>query len=343
MATALRPIGHEERLSLVEHLDELRSRLLVSLAALTVAFALCAWQSDTLLDILNRPLERTQNVDGKRRSNDPLEQSARFQLRLGEAVGKAGVALGSVGDVLDGLARERGARAREVTPAQLRTARRRLDAAVASLGRAADAVPRNRQRRPVTLGVGEPFVTTLTVAGYAALLLALPVILYQLYAFVLPAFSPQERRVALPLMTLVPFLFMAGVVFGYFVVLPPAISFLQNFNDDSFDILLQARDYYRFAVLSLAGLGLLFQIPVAILAVTRLGLVTPRQLRRNRRYAVLVIAVVAMLLPGTDPVTMLLSMVPLLLLFELSILLASWLDRRRPSADPDAEPDPEEA
>ena len=102
-------------------------------------------------------------------------------------------------------------------------------------------------------------------------------------------------------MAMVPFLFVAGVVFAYYMVLPNAINFLQNFNDDNFDILLQARDYYRFSIMVLAAMGLLFQVPIGILAVTRVGIVTPRQLRKNRRYAILVIAVVAMLLPGPGP------------------------------------------
>ena len=155
---------------------------------------------------------------------------------------------------------------------------------------AAEASPRGSPRRPVTLGVGEPLTATLIVAGYAALLLTLPLLLYQLYAFVLPAFSPTERQVAVPLMVLVPFLFYAGVVFAYYLVLPAAVDFLQNFNDDSFDILLQARDYYRFAILVLAVMGLLFQLPMLILAVTRMGILTPAQLRKHRRYAILIIA-----------------------------------------------------
>ena len=112
----------------------------------------------------------------------------------------------------------------------------------------------------MTLGVTEPFTATLTVA-LAALLLSLPIILYQLYAFVLPAFTPRERRVALPLMTMVPFLFIAGVVFAYFVVLPPAIKFLQSYNNDSFDILVQAHDYYRFEILVMAMMALVLPAP----------------------------------------------------------------------------------
>src|SRR5204863_3646238 len=141
---------------------------------------------------------------------------------------------------------------------------------------------------------GEPFGTILTVSFYVAVLFALPLFLYQLYAFVMPAFSPQEKRIVRPLMLLVPVLFASGVVFGYFVVLPPAIRFLQTFNSSSFDVLVQAKDYYRFAVTALLGLGILFQMPIVILAMTRLGIMTPRQLRANRRYALLVIAVVAM-------------------------------------------------
>lgn len=187
----------------------------------------------------------------------------------------------------------------------------------------------------MTLGVTEPFVTTFTVAGYAALLLSLPFLLWQAYAFVLPAFTPQERRTALPLMLMVPVLFVAGVVFGYVVALPRAVDFLQNFNDDAFDILLQARDYYRFSVLLLLVMGLLFQIPVGVLAVTRLGVVSARQLAHNRGYVLLAMAIVAAVAtPTPDPVTMLLAMAPLVVLWELSVLLARIVERRR-EADPD--------
>ena len=120
----------------------------------------------------------------------------------------------------------------------------------------------------------------------------------------LPAFSPREKQVALPAMLAVPFLFIGGVVFGYFTVVPRAIEFLQNFNTDSFDVLIQAQPYYKFVLMLLIAMGLLFQIPVAIIAVTRVGIVSTSQLAHNRRYAILIIAVLAMLLPGQDPITM---------------------------------------
>jgi sec-independent protein translocase protein TatC len=240
----LKRIDHEDRLSLVDHLDELRTRIIVSVLAFAVAFGLCLWQNHLILDLLNDPL------DG---------------------------------------------------------------------------------REPVTLGVAEPFTTTLTVSAYMAIVIALPVVLYQLYAFVLPAFSPTERRLALPLLLMIPFLFIGGVVFGYFVVLPNAVEFLQDFNSDEFNTQIRAREYYSFVALALLAIGVLFQIPVGILAATRMGITTPAKLRRNRRYAIVVIAVLAMLLPGVDPVTMLISMLPLIALYELSILLAAAFGR--PSRD----------
>jgi sec-independent protein translocase protein TatC len=237
----IRPVAYEDRLSLVEHLDELRSRILVSLAALGVAFGIAAWQNHAILELLNEPLPGGQE--------------------------------------------------------------------------------------PITLSPTEPFLTTITLSVYAAILIALPVVLYQLYAFVLPAFSPTERRVALPLLLLIPLLFVAGVVFTYFVILPPAMEFLLDFNADEFSTELRARDYYGFATLLMLAMGLLFQVPIGVLAATRLGITTPEKLRRNRRYAILGMAVLAALLPTIDPVTMLLEMVPLLILYEVSILLARAFGR----------------
>lgn len=239
----VRPISHDDRLSIVEHLDELRSRLIVSIVAFVVAWGICGWQNHLVLEILNAPLP-------------------------------------------DGL-------------------------------------------EPITLGPAEPFYVTLTNSAYAAILLSLPVILYQLYAFVLPAFSPTERRVALPLLLLAPVLFVAGVVFCYFIVLTPAMQFLLNFNADQFNIEVRARDYYSFVTMLLLAMGIGFQIPIGIVAACRIGIVTPQKLRKSRGYAIVAIAIVASLLPTLDPVTLLLEMAPLVALYELSIWLATIFTPRR--------------
>jgi sec-independent protein translocase protein TatC len=233
----IRPISHEDRLSVVDHLDELRSRLIVSVVAFCIAWALTAWQNDLVLEIMNAPL-----------------------------------------------------------PAG---------------------------KEPITLGPAEAFTTTLMNAAYFALIIAAPVILYELYAFILPAFSPSERRVATPLLILVPFLFIAGVVFCYFVVLGPALHFLLNFNSDEFNTQVRAKDYYSFVSVIMLSMGLGFQIPVGILAACKIGLTSAEKLRRNRRYAVVVIVILASLLPTLDPVTLMLESLPFYLLYELSIVLAS--------------------
>jgi sec-independent protein translocase protein TatC len=327
-STLRRPVSHEDRMSLTEHLDELRTRIIVCVVTLIAAFGLTFWQNDRILEIVNKPLEQTQNLDGERRSQDPLEQNARFQLRTGDAFRAQAEAYQRQAAAYGALA------AGAESPAE-----RRAYTAAAELARqaqrstaaAAEAVPSNRSRQPVTLGVAEPFTATVSIAFYAALLLALPVLLWQAYAFILPAFAPGERKIALPLMGMVPLLFAAGVLFGYLVVLPRAVGFLQNFNDDSFDILLQAREYYRFSVMFIGGIGVAFQVPIVVIAVTRLGIVTPRQLQQNWGYVLLGLAVLAAVLtPTPDPLTMLLAMAPLFLLFEASILLSAWLNRVSP-------------
>ena len=239
-------------MTLVEHLDELRTRIIVSIVVLSVAVGLCFWQNDLLLDIANKPLP-----DGK---------------------------------------------------------------------------------EPITFSPTEPFVTTLKVSVYAGLLLAMPILLYQAYAFVLPALAPHEKRVVLPFVLAVPFLFMGGVVFSYFVVVPAAANFLLNFNDTQFNIQIRASEWYGFFITTLMAVGLVFEAPLAILSLTRLGIVTPEQLAHNRRYAVLVIAVIAMLLPGTDPVTMILCMIPLLILFEGSVQLSKVIGRPPEPSNPAPDP-----
>jgi sec-independent protein translocase protein TatC len=209
-------------------------------------------------------------------------------------------------------------------------ARTQLSPVIAALKADVARLPRNPPGdQPVTLGVGEPFTTTVTVALYFALIVSLPLILYELYGFVLPALTPAERRAIVPLITAVPFLFAAGVAFGYFVVLPAAVRFFVNFNASEFNVLVQASQFYRFASTILLAMGLVFQVPVLILGATRLGLVTPRQLRRARRYAIVACAAIAAFLPG-DAVTLILETVPLYILYEASILLARFV---KPAGD----------
>jgi sec-independent protein translocase protein TatC len=325
MATTIRAIGHEDRLSLVDHLDELRTRLIVSAIALAIAFGFCLWQNHALLHLINAPLNK-QTQKQVEKGNGPLGQTALAQQGVIKVAHDTQAIVLALSAPSSGLpAATRAELAREI-PA--------LRASVAKIPK----VPEGN--KPVTLGIGEPFTTTLTVSLFFALIISLPIILFELYGFVLPAFSPRERRIALPLLAAIPFLFVVGVAFGYFVVLPAAVRFFQNFNSGEFNVLVQANQYYKFAATILLAMGLVFQVPVAILGATRVGIVTPKQLRHNRRYAILACAAVAAFLPG-DAVTLLLETVPLYILYEISILLASFFalrDAKRERAEAAASP-----
>jgi sec-independent protein translocase protein TatC len=312
MATALRQVGHDDRLSLVEHLTELRVRIVVSLFAFVLATGVCMWQNQRVLNILNHPLTHTANKG----NHDPIQEGAGYSQLLAKWIKDDAVLQARTAATVD--------------DPQLKAA---LIAHAREGQRIAQLAPKVQARKPVTLGVSEPFMETLKVSAYAGLLLSLPLILYEIYAFVLPAFSPREKQVALPAMMAVPLLFISGVVFGYFTVVPRAIYFLQNFNTDAFDVLIQAQPYYKFVLMLLVAMGLLFQIPVGIVAITRVGIISTSQLAHNRRYAFLVIAVLAMLMPGQDPITMSMMMAPMYVLFEASILFSWLLDRRAARAE----------
>jgi sec-independent protein translocase protein TatC len=307
--TAIRGIEREARLSVLEHVGELRVRLMIALAAFTVAFGFAFWQNHAVLSLLNRPLAHTSA-----HAAGPLAPTARTEQSLRAALLRQRLAFRALALSQD----------KPPTTDRALTAAASADAAVAA---SIPTTPPGRQ--PVTLGIGEPFTQTVIVSAYFALLLALPVILWQLYAFVIPAFSPRERRVATPLLAIAPVLFAAGIAFGYLIVLPGAVSFLQNFNASSFDTLVQARSYYQFVLLTILATGAFFQIPVAVIALNSAGILSTRQLRKHRRYAIVALAAIALLLPGTDPVTTALELIPMLVLYELSVLAASLLERRR--------------
>jgi sec-independent protein translocase protein TatC len=259
----VRRVRPDEELSVVEHLDELRRRIILSVVALVVAFGVAYAFYQQLFDFLAEPLP---------------------------------------GD--------------------------------------------NRQL--VTLSPTEGLFTVLKVCFWAALLAALPVWLYQLYAFVIPAVAEQPRRKMLVIVAGLSILFIGGAAFGFFVVLPVALSFLLGFGGDLFTNDLRAGEYYGFVTSLMFGTGLMFEVPIAMLAFARLGVVTARTYVRQWRIALVVIAVIAALLPGGDPVSMLLLMAPQIALYALGVWLAKmfgqppawrrdlWADDSQAAPDPGA-------
>jgi sec-independent protein translocase protein TatC len=245
-----RRLGHGEEATLVEHLDELRSRIFVSLGALAIGFAVAFVFHKHLLHWLNAPLP--------------------------ESVGK-----------------------------------------------------------PTTLGVAEPFLTAMKVSLFAGFALALPVILWQLWSFLAPAVEQHAERVVLTFVLIATVLLVVGIAFGYWIVLPKAIHFLTNFDQNQFHILIRAQNYYSFVLTVLFAVGLVFELPIFMLALVRLGVLSTTTLRQNRRLGYFIVAVIAVLLPGIDPVTTTLEAVPLILLYEASIWLAVLMERRSPRPEPE--------
>ena len=238
-----RRLRHGEEVTLVEHLGELRTRLIICLLAIAVAFVVTYTFHGRILDWLNRPLP------------DDL-------------------------------------------------------------------------KKPATFSPIEPFTTSIWVSLWAALIIALPIVVWQIWAFLAPAFSEHYQRSMSLLVAFAAVLGLGGLAFGYYVILPPAIHFLTNYDSSHFEILLRARDYYRFVSFVLLGVALAFEVPVFVLGLVRLRILSAARLRRTWRIGIFLMTVIGVLLPGVDPVTTILSVIPLVLLYLLSIGLATFFEPR---------------
>ena len=188
--------------------------------------------------------------------------------------------------------------------------------------------------RLLTTGVAEPFTVTIMVSVYAGFVLALPIVLWQLWLFFAPAVDPAAERKVLGLALSALALAVAGVAFGYWVLLPRAVHFLVHYDHAHFLILPRASSYYNFVVTVLVGVVLVFQTPLVVVGLVYLGVLSSRTLRRHRRMGYLVTAAIALALPGPDPVTTFLELLPMWLLFEGSIWLAVFVERRKPKVAP---------
>lgn len=236
-----RRLRHSDTATLIEHLDELRKRLIVSLIVLTVAFGFTYGFHKTIIGWLARPL------DGK---------------------------------------------------------------------------------ELLTFNVAEAFTTAFNVSLYAAFALSLPVLIYQLWSFLAPAFTEHDQHTVARMVAIATVLFAGGMAFAYWVVLPAAIPFLVNFDQDVFNNQVRASSYIGFASITILAVGLLFEMPVFILGLVRLRILTADRLKRNRRLGIVICVAIAVVLPGVDPVTTVLQAIPILILFEGSIHASAIMEKR---------------
>jgi sec-independent protein translocase protein TatC len=190
-----------------------------------------------------------------------------------------------------------------------------------------EQLPR-QHRKLITLQIGEPFMTSLWLSLYLGFAISLPVILWQAWAFFIPAFERAHERMLKAFVFLATALMVCGIVFGYYVALPAAARFLTHFDSSIYNIQVQARPFISFATMVLLAMALVFELPLFVVGLTRLGIVTTRQLRKNRRIGYFIVAVIGVALPGIDPVTTFFETIPLVFLYEGSIWLSVLLDRR---------------
>jgi len=250
-----RRVTPDEQIDLVDHLDELRSRIIIVLAVLAVAMSVLFWKSGEILHFLSQPLS---------------EQIPNWQGFL----------------VLSPL---------------------------------------------------DQIMTSISIAIYGALIITLPVLTYQIYAFILPAFPEEHHKHIKPMVWSVPILFLLGVVFAWYLVVPPAFDFLINFNQEQFNVQLRAKEYIQFVLLTLLAMGIVFEMPMVMMTLGRLGIVSSAMMKRHWRISIVALAVLAMLLPGVDPISYIVEFIPLLVLYGLSYFLVKLVE---PKPEPTAPPEP---
>lgn len=187
------------------------------------------------------------------------------------------------------------------------------------------------RRHLFTLGVTEPFTVTIMVSVYAGFLLALPVTLWQVWSFFAPAFDPASERRVLGLVAFASALGTGGLAFGYWILLPRALRYLTHYEDKHFTHIIQAKSYYTFTSTVLLGIVVVFELPLVVLGLVQLGVLSSARLRKSRRMGYFIVAVIALGLPGPDPVTTALELLPMWVLFEGSIWLAVLVERRQPA------------
>src|SRR5215212_3381422 len=176
-------------------------------------------------------------------------------------------------------------------------------------------------------GVTEPLITDIKLALFTALLVTIPIILYQVWAFVAPAVGDMGRAFTYILITMASSLFLAGVVFGYYVVLPIGLKFLFAYGGERYSEIISGEKYLPFVTRFLLAFGIVFEFPAATYVGAKLELVDAPFLKRYRRHAIVINTILAAALtPGQDPFSMILMAVPMILMYELSIIIARYVN-----------------
>jgi sec-independent protein translocase protein TatC len=240
--------NEEHKMSLTEHLIELRKRLIHSVIILCIGFGVCYYYKDWIFDIITQPLTQV--------------------------------------------------------------------------------LPKNSYL--IYTGLTEAFFVYMKLAFFASLIITSPFIFYQIWKFISPGLLPKEKKYVVPFVLSSSLLFISGILFGYFIALPPAFKFFVSFNNKYLQAMISFKDYLSLFVTFLLGFGLSFELPIFIFFLTKLGIVNAKMLSKQRRYAILVIFIVAAILtPSPDALSQILMAIPLMLLYEVSIFVAKFAEKKK--------------
>jgi sec-independent protein translocase protein TatC len=240
--------NEDHKMSLTEHLIELRKRLFRIIIALTIGFGGCYYYKDLVFDIITKPLTKV--------------------------------------------------------------------------------LPKNGYL--IYTGLTEAFFVYMKLAFFASLIITSPFILYQIWKFISPGLLPKEKKYVVPFVLSSTLLFTGGVLFGYFIALPPAFEFFVSFNNQYLQAMISFRDYLSLFVTFLLGFGLSFELPIFIFFLAKLGIVNAKMLSQQRKYAILIIFIVAAILtPSPDALSQILMAIPLMFLYEVSIFVARFAGKRK--------------
>jgi sec-independent protein translocase protein TatC len=274
-------MAFDASMSFLDHLEELRRRIIVSLIAVVIGVLISLWFQDPVVEILKRP------------ADTPLSAQLANWIDWGVSSDSSFMSFLSI----------------------------------ALRAKASSAVQLNK------IGPSEAIMAFIKIAFTFGVLLASPIVLYQVWAFVFPALTQQERKFALPLFLTMLFFFLVGIVFAYFIVLPVIIQFAAGlFSRSGVGNLWSIDKYVGFATSMMLAFGVAFELPIVMAFLSRIGVINAQGFRERQRYAVMFIFVAAALLTPTDPWSMLLMAIPLILLYQLGIFLA-FLAEQEPESN----------
>lgn len=334
------------QMAFLEHLDELRKRLVKSVLIIIVAFLICFYFANTIYDFLSVPIRRELSKAERRElpvvgitgeeTVVPISEIkegdiGRYVINRDTVFGAALLPAGTT--VVAQVSRDAEGKIGLFTTEQIFTNNaivpKGLRLPLEYINDIAKSQPNADSRMTVTTAP-EGFTLLVTVSLYAAIALALPLLLWQVWGFISPALYKHERSYVTPFIGLSTISFVVGAAFAYYILFPPAMNFLLNVGEGEFQFQLRATDYLDFITIIMLAMGLIFQMPAITYVLARIGLVSAGLLIRSWKISLIIILIVAAIVsPTADIVNMMLFATPMMALYVVSIFIAWFFSKKR--------------